>query len=596
MIDLKKELKKSIDTEVSSYGIPTESNLDAPKNKEFGDFSTNIAMQLSKELKKNPLEIAEELVEKFQNNQNLKDLGVVKIEAVRPGFINFYIDRSYYSKLLSEILNKENYGLNKSLENKSVLIEHTSPNPNKAFHLGHLKNNVTGLSISYILEASGAKVFRDCIDNNRGIAIAKMMWGYLKFGRKSENTPVEIDYWIENPNEWNTPEELNIDSDKYMAEMYVKGNEDFESNKESESAVRQMVIDFEADDQNNLKLWSLTQKWVWEGYEKIMKRIGGWKFDKIWHESDFYKQGKEVVQEGLEKGIFRKLEDGAILTNLKPFGLTDTIVIKNDGTSLYITQDLELSRLKKEHFKADQMFWVIGPEQSLAMKQMFAVCSQLGILPYEDFHHIAYGFVLSKNKDGNAEKMSSRKGTQIFVDELIDKSKVEILKFVKKDFSDEEKELISEKIAIAAIKYSLLKVERTKDMVFDLNTSISFEGDSAPYIIYTYTRAKSILNQYSSINTNSISGLDSENEIEVIKLLNEYPSVVLESSKSYEPSLIANYIYKLAQAFNSFYNSLSILNAETEELKNSRAALTKVTADVLQSGLGLLGIETVEKM
>ncbi len=580
------------------YSIDTDPVIAVPKIKKHGDYSTNVAMSIAKELEKSPVEIANNLKRELEGLETVES-----IEIAGPGFINFKIAKSNYKYVLDQVINqKETFGKNNNLKNKTVLIEHTSPNPTKAFHLGHLKNNVTGLAISYIYEANGAKVFRDCIDNNRGIAVAKLMYGYLKYARKSESLPIDLDYWFENKSEWLTPEEKNVDPGLFVDELYTKGSMDLENDSEVEKQIRQLVLDWEAEDEKNWELWKLTQKWVWDGYKQSMKRIQGWKFDKIWHESDIYKKGKAHVERGLKEGILQKLEDGAVLTDLKKFKLPDTIVIKNDGTSLYITQDLELTSLKKKEFNPDEMIWVIGPEQSLAMKQMFAVCSQLGFGKYEDFHHIPYGFILIKTKEGKAEKMSSRKGTQIYVNKLIDDAKQTLASYVKNpELSNIEKEEVLEKVAIAAIKYSLLRSNRLQDMVFDLNSSISFDGDSGPYLLYTYARAKSVLRKadidVEKIDVKELTNvLTDEKEIDILKKLSLFGEAIENAQKDYMPHVIANYLYDLAQIFNNFYNSLKILNAERTEDKQARLALTLATAQVLRNGLKLLGIETVEKM
>lgn len=577
-------------------------SLEVPKDKKFGDLSTNIALILSKVEKRNPLELANEIKSKILEG-NLEN--IESVEVVNPGFINFKFDKNIYSNVLKDILSsKDKFGFNKILEGKTILIEHTSPNPNKEFHLGHLKNNVTGLSISYILEACGAKVFRDCIDNNRGIAIARLMYGYLAYAKKEDNLPTDLNYWFENKDKWFTPSEKGKSPGKFVDELYTKGSQDFKNDLKVEEFVRTLVIDWENEEPKNLSLWRLTQEWVWEGYRQSLGRVDGWKFDKIWHESDIYKKGKEHVLRGLELGIFKKLDDGAILTDLKQFKLPDTIVIKNDGTSLYITQDLELTSLKRKEFNPDQMFWVIGPEQSLAMKQMFAVCSQLGFGKYEDYHHIAYGFILVRDNEGNPTKMSSRAGNQYSVNDLIDKASEKIKGYITSDLTDEEKEDVSERLAVASIKYSLLKVNRLQDQVFDLNTSITLEGDSAPYILYSNTRILSVLNKggFGDLNEKDFNELlnslkfNNDIEIDILKQLAMFPDIVVNAYSSYAPNDIASYIYSLAQLFNHYYNEVNILKEEDIILKNSRLVLIKAINIVLENSLKLLGIESVGRM
>lgn len=596
-MDIKDQIKKDIRNAVKeAFSIDRDFEVETPRDESHGDYSTNAAMVLTKELKKNPIEIAEEIANILNKSKSEQ---IKSVEVAKPGFINFRIDNNIYKTILSKIKsNIQDFGKSDILDNRVYLIEHTSPNPNKEFHLGHLKNNVTGLAVSYIVEAAGAKVYRDCIDNNRGIAIAKLMWGYIKFAKKDELLPSDINYWSEHKNDWYTPSEKGLTPGKFMDELYVQGSRDFKENPEIEEKVRQMVVDWEAEDPINLDLWKMTQEWVWEGYRQSLGRVNGWKFDHIWHESDIYKRGKEHVQKGLELGVLRKLDDGAILTDLKKdFNLPDTIVIKNDGTSLYITQDLELTKLKREKFNPDEMMWVIGPEQSLQMKQMFAVCSQLGFGKYEDYHHLAYGFILVKEPSGKVKKLSSREGAY-HVNDLIDSSKEKIKEFIKSDVSTQEKDLLAEKVAIGAVKYSLLRVSRLQDMVFDIDNTVSFEGDSGPYLMYTYTRAKSILNQAKDYNKDVVlkEFLNSEIEIEILKKLGKFQDVIEQSAREFLPHLVANYVYELAQKFNTFYNSTPVLKSGNNEERDARLLLVECVAAVLKNGLALLGIETVERM
>jgi arginyl-tRNA synthetase len=557
--------------------------VERPADSAKGDFSTNVAMVLSKQLEKSPREIAEGLVSKLSSPE------VEKVEIAGPGFINFWIKPSYYAQVLSQI--SENFGKSDIGKGKKWLIEHTSPNPNKAMHLGHLRNNVTGMAIANLWEATGIEVIRDDVDNNRGIAIAKLMWGFLKFAKRDKTETADIDYWFDHQDEWLTPDEVGVRPDRFVDELYVKASEDFK-NPDVEAKVRQMVVDWESKDEKNCKLWELVLSYVYAGQKLTLDRLGS-KWDKVWHEHEHYQQGKDLVEEGLKKGVFQKLPDGAVLTNLKDYGLPDTIVIKADGTSLYITQDLALTRLKREEFHPDKLFWVIGPEQSLALKQLFAVCEQLGIGKREDYTHIAFGYMSIKGQG----KMSSRLGNVVYIDELIDQAKDKIYtKITTEDLSEEEKQEISEKLAVGAVKYSILKVGRMTDTAFDFETSVSFDGNSGPYLVYTYARAKSVLRKAEAVDLNVSHNFTENYELDVLKRLSLLPEVVAKAAETYAPNLLAEYLYELAQSFNSFYNTLSILNAESEEVKAARLALTSATAQILKNGLSLLGIEVVERM
>ncbi|MCL5675807.1 MAG: arginine--tRNA ligase [Patescibacteria group bacterium] len=414
--------------------------LENPVEQSHGDYATNIALKLKTQNSKlktksqnqqpinpeSPRKIAEKIVEELKkysssearslkgnsrfltSNNKFSDI-VDKIEIAGPGFINFWLSEKYLLQNLDRI-EKTNklYGTSKWGTGKKWSIEHTSPNPNKALHLGHLRNNVTGMAIANSWEFIGINTTRDCIDNDRGIAIAKLMWGFLKFARKDDKQVVDINYWYEHQGEWQTPEERKMRVDRFVDELYTLGAQDFEKDKEVETQVRQLVVDWENEDKINRELWRKVLSYSYYGQEQTLKRLGN-KWDKVWHEHEHYKTGKSLVEKGMKLGIFRKTSEGTILTDLKKFGLSDTVVIKSDGTALYITQDLALTKLKKDTFRADKLHWVIGPEQSLDLKQMFAVCQQLGIGKVEDYIHIAYGYMSIKGQG----KMSSRLGNGV---------------------------------------------------------------------------------------------------------------------------------------------------------------------------------------
>lgn len=588
-MNVKQLIEQKLIEYLKSIGIKQEVILEVPKDTTYGDLTTNLALKISKLLGKSPVESAKDIIT-FLGEIN----EVSKIEVAGPGFLNFYVNSNVSKSILSSILSNPNYGESRII-NQKWLIEHTSPNPNKAMHLGHLRNTITGMAVSNMAKAAGAKVEMDLIDNNRGIAIAKLMWGFLKFANKDETKQIEdISYWYENQSEWKTPEDAGLSPDKFMDLMYVKGSEDFK-NEDSEVKVRKLVIDWESDDKITWDLWKTVLDYVYQGQSKTLKRLGTHN-DFIWHEHEHYKEGKEIIEQGLKSGIFKKLDDGAIITNLKDYKIADTIVIKKDGTSLYITQDLALTKKKIEKFNPDKLFWVIGPEQSLAMKQVFAVANQLGFGDLEMFNHIAYGFISIKGQG----KMSSRAGNVIYIDDLLDDARDSVFEKIKNEnLSSEQKLEVAEKVGLAAVKYSILKVGRLTDTAFDFETSLSFEGDSGPYLMYTVARANSIVKQYTDRieeikNLENV--LNTSEEETVLRALNQFPEVVQEAAVNYAPNLICSYLFELAQSYNKFYNQHSVLKAETKELIDSRVALTLATAQVLKKGLGLLGIETVEAM
>lgn len=571
--------------------------LEPTENSAFGDYTSNVALQHEYRVSSNesPRQKAGAIVKKLKTDKKL--LGLVdKIEVAGPGFINFWLTRGTLINELEKIQKeKDRYGQLGVNKGRTWGIEHTSPNPNKAMHLGHLRNNVTGMAIANLAEATGVKVIRDCIDNNRGIAIAKLMWGYLKFAKKDGKEIEDVNYWFDHKDEWQTPESVHIRPDRFVDKLYVKGSLDFEKSKGNEEKVRKLVVDWEAEDPKNRALWKQVLDYSYRGQELTLKRLGN-KWDKVWHEHEHYKQGKELVEMGIKKGIFKKLDDGAVVTNLAKYNLPDTIVMKSDGTALYITQDLALTKLKKETFKADKLFWVIGPEQSLAMQQVFAVCEQLGIGKISDFIHLAYGYMSVKGQG----KMSSRLGNVIYIDDILDMAKDSVKKIMAKgNFSEKEVEKISEEIGIGAVKYSILKVGRLQDIAFDLKESVSLEGNSGPYLQYTVARCNSVLNKAKGSNSEigkQISKSANELEIEelsILRALIKFNGVLIESAAKYSPNLLCNYLYDVASKFNGYYNSNRIIGSENEDF---RLSLTFGVRTVLKNGLKLLGIEAPERM
>jgi arginyl-tRNA synthetase len=617
-------------------------HLQTPEQEDHGDYATNVALQLknlkTKKLKdqlqvtnhQSPRETAQEIVNRLKADKELTKV-VDKIEVAGPGFINFFLEKEYLIDQLSVILNKkDSFGKSDLYKGQKYLIEHTSPNPNKAMHLGHLRNNVTGMAIANLWEFVEAKVVRDDVDNNRGIAIARLMWGYLKFAHKetepfgksqSFDQKKMINYWYDHKEEWKKPEDLNIRPDKFVDELYVKASKDFKEDKETEKQVRKIVVDWEARDEKNWELWKTVLEYSHKGQEMTLSRLGN-RWDKIWHEHEHYQMGKDIVEEGLKKGIFKKGKKGAIITDLEKYDLPDTVVIKADGTALYITQDLALTKLKKETFNPDKLFWVIGPEQTLALKQLFAVSEQLGISKRENLIHISFGWMSIKGQG----KMSSRLGNVVYIDDLLDKSKSivqEIMNSGNKRLTDDETENISEQVSIGAVKYSILKVGRTTDTAFDFKESLSFEGNSGPYLQYTYARTRSVLEKARSTKSGArnklkiqkpdiqnvsnlknynldivsyfdirISDLNSE-ELSLLRTFIHFPEVISNAATNYAPNLLANYLYDLAQKYNSFYNSNKIIGSQNEDF---RLSLTEATGQILKNGLTLLGIPAPHKM
>ncbi len=540
------------------------------------------------------------MIKKIKTFLKTSDLNenIVAVAVAGSGFINFTLSDKYLKQVVYDILNDQNFGSSDIGKNKIWAIEHTSPNPNKSMHLGHLRNNVTGMAIANLWEQIGVKVIRDAVDNDRGIAIARLMWGYLKFGHKQGKTITDLEYWFKHQDEWFTPAEKNLRPDKFMDELYFLASQDFKNDPIVEQKIRQLVIDWEAHSETTWALWKKVMDYAHRGQDMTLKRLGN-KWDKVWHEHEHYELGKELVLAGLAQGVFRKLDDGAILTDLQTYGLADTIVQKSDGTSLYITQDLALTKLKKQTHNADRLFWVVGPEQSLALKQMYAVCEQLGFAKLDDLIHIPYGFMSIKDQG----KMSSRQGNVVYIDDLIDQAKAAVLQVMNRDnFTLKEIEELSELVAVGAVKYSILKVARTTDTAFDFKQSLRLDGNSGPYLQYTYARAKSVLAKakvdLKTLEDKARLSAEIPLSIEanlVMRLIYRFPDVIQQAAEEYEPSLLATFLHELAKKYNSFYSKQQILVTD-EKIKIFRLSLTLAVAKVMAKGLIILGIDAPERM
>lgn len=574
---------------LSTLGIsPVAFSLEYPTDMAHGDLASNVAMVAAKESKSNPRALAEQIALELGHID-----GVQKIEIAGPGFINFTYAPSVFGECVREVKeNPEAWGKNETLKGQTWVIEHASPNPNKAMHIGHLRNCVTGMALIRLTRASGAEVIADAIDNNRGIAIAKLMWGFLRFARKDNDTTKDLGYWYTHQGEWHTPKSKGALPDRFIDELYIAGSADAESSKESEQKVRDMVVDWEARDEATWALWRLVLEYSHEGQARTLKRLGS-EFDHWWHEHEHYERGKELVSEGIEKGVFKELPEGGVLTNLEQYGLSDTIVQKRDGTSLYITQDIALTKLKKETWHPNKLVWVVGPDQSLAMQQVFAVCEQLGIGAREEFFHAAYGYMSIKD----VGKMSSRKGTVLYVDEVIDETRDTVLALLK-DRNLEDADTLAEEVALGAIKYAILRSSRTRDIAFDKTQAVTLEGDSGPYLQYAYTRALSVLKKAQAEDVDSknwTSDVQFREHCVLERLLVRFPRIVSRAQEELEPHYVTTYLTELAGEFNSWYAQEKIVDP-TDPSSPFKVALTEAFTTTMKNGLSLLGIGAPEQM
>ncbi|HCC23545.1 TPA: arginine--tRNA ligase [Candidatus Falkowbacteria bacterium] len=587
---LNAKLKQYLIEYFKDLGIKSpEINLEKPAFVEHGDITSNSSLKYAKELGENPVIIANGAIN-YLKAKEIAEIADVRFAA--PGYINIYLNYKYVEDILRDVIALGNkYGNNELFKGEKWVIEHTSPNPNKAMHLGHLRNNLIGMNITRLLEFCGAEVVCDSVDNNRGIAIAKLMWGFLTHMKKNDQAPTSIEYWYSHRDEWYRPEDVNQLPDVFVTNCYVMGAADFKKDSSIENMVRDMVVKWENNDILIRELWAYVLKYSYEGINRTLSRVGN-RWDKIWHEHEHYQKGKEYVELGLARGIFTKLEDGAVLTNLTSYNLPDTILLKKDGTSLYITQDIALTAMKKELYKADKLVWVIGPEQSMAMKQLFAVCEQLGVGKLNDFTHVSYGYVGLKT-DAGFKKMSSRDGTVVLIDDVIDNAKNKISEGPLKDRDVDEAVELSKKLSLAAVKFSLLKVERTQDIAFDIKKATEMQGDTGVYVLYTYARINSILRKASSAGLIiEPQAIDTANEI--VKKLALFNVVIVRSVESFSAHHIAQFLLQLCSDFNSWYNKEIIL--DNSEAQSHKLAVAKAVSQVIKNGLVLLGIDVVEKM
>ena len=554
-----------------------------------GDY-TIVLFSLVKPLKLSPDVLGNQLGQQLMTSypELFTSFNIIK------GFLNLEVNTSILLDLLNKHYQDTCFG-KAPMNGKKVMVEYSSPNTNKPLHLGHLRNNFLGWSISEILKANGYEVIKSCIVNDRGIHICKSMIAWQRYANGA------------------TPASTQTKGDHFVGEYYVKFNDAYKkevdalvasgmdkATAEKEAPImketQQMLLDWENGNADVLKLWREMNGWVYEGFDVTYKRIGS-DFAKTYYESDTYLLGKDTVELGLQKNIFYKKEDGSVWIDLSNDGLDEKLVLRKDGTSVYITQDIGLAQKKYQEFGMDQSIYVVGDEQNYHLKVLQLICQKLG-LPYANgIHHLSYGMV-----ELPTGKMKSREGTVVDADDLLDEmisiasAHTQSLGKVK-DFSDEELKSLYDTIGIGALKFFLLRVDPKKKMIFNPEESIDFHGFTGPFIQYTHARIKSVLRK-STIDTSYIKFVEPllPAEKELLLLAEEYEITLQQAALSFDPSTIAIYLFQLAQTFNSFYAALSIANAETEEKKQLRLKTASWVATILASGMSLLGIRVPEKM
>lgn len=552
---------------------------------------------------KKPEDTAQDLGKYIKDNcQAIADYNVVK------GFLNLVIDKKAWLGLLNEMNANEKFGEKPVTENSPlVMIEYSSPNTNKPLHLGHVRNNLLGWSLAQIMEANGNKVVKTNIVNDRGIHICKSMLAWLKYG--NGETPETSgkkgdhligDYYVAFDKHYR--EEVKTLKAQYMAEGMDEEAAEKKAKEESPliKEAHEMLVKWEQNDPEVRALWKKMNDWVYAGFDETYKALGVG-FDKIYYESNTYLVGKKKVEEGLAKGLFFRKDDNSVWADLTGEGLDQKLLLRSDGTSVYMTQDIGTAEMRFNDFPIDKMIYVVGNEQNYHFQVLSILLDRLGFKWGKELVHFSYGMVELPNG-----KMKSREGTVVDADDLIaamigdaKQTSEELGKF--KDMTEEERNEIARIVGMGALKYFILKVDARKNMLFNPEESIDFNGNTGPFIQYTYARIRSILRkaQAEGIAIPAQLGENmplNEKEIELIQKLNEFGAAIEQAGKDYSPSGIANYCYELTKAFNQFYHDYSILGADTEDEKIVRLVLAQNVGKTLKNGMALLGIEVPERM
>ena len=594
---MEKDLILSVKNAVEAlYGVQIgdeQVTLQKTKKEFTGDW-TLVCFPLLKISRKNPAVTAEEIGAYLkENDSKISDYNVIN------GFLNLSINANSWVDLLEGINKDEKFGIKEVTENSPlVMIEYSSPNTNKPLHLGHIRNNLLGYSLSEIMKANGYKVVKTNIVNDRGIHICKSMLAWQKFGNGA--TPDSIgkkgdhlvgDYYVAFDKAYKAE----------IKELMAAGMDEEEAKKEAPlmKEAQEMLRKWEAGDAEVRTLWKTMNDWVYAGFDETYKRLGV-DFDKIYYESDTYLVGKEKVLSGLEKGLFFKKEDGSVWADMTDQGLDQKLLLRADGTSVYMTQDIGTATLRFSDYPIDKMIYVVGNEQNYHFQVLSILLDRLGMEWGKDLVHFSYGMV--ELPEG---KMKSREGTVVDADDLVDEmvgTATEISKELGKldGLTEEEISSICEMIGLGGLKYFILKVDPRKNMTFNPKESIDFNGNTGSFIQYTHARICSVLRKAAEQGI-ALAELNKdielkEKEVSLIQALAAFPAVVAQAGKEYSPSLIANYTYELVKEYNQFYHDFSILKEENADLKNMRLVLSANVAKVIKTAMSLLGIKVPEKM
>ncbi len=558
--------------------------------KEFEGDITVVVFSMLRMIKGNPVHIGEKIGEYLvENIEEITAFNVVK------GFLNLVVGDAYYLNFFNTNKANATFGFVDNENGEGVMVEYSSPNTNKPLHLGHVRNNLLGYAVAEILAASGKKVYKTQIINDRGIHICKSMLAWDKFGNGE------------------TPESTELKGDKLVGNYYVKFDQEYK--KEIETLVaagkteeeakkeaplllgaQQMLLDWEAGKTEVVALWEKMNQWVYDGFGETYKKLGV-DFDKNYYESDTYTLGKDIVEEGLEKGVFYKREDGSVWIDLTDEGLDEKLVLRSNGTSVYITQDIGTAIQRAKDFTVNGMVYTVGNEQDYHFKVLFLILKKLGYTWAEDLFHLSYGMV-----DLPSGKMKSREGTVVDADDLIDEMKSTAETISQElgkleGYSEDQKQEVYNTVGLGALKYFILKVDPKKRILFDPKASVDFQGNTGPFIQYTYARIQAILRKAAHEQSVEIGAITLEDkEKELLKIVEMYPEVIQQAAKQYSPAVVANYTYDLVKAYNSFFQNVPIFGADSKELILFRVQLSNFVGNIIKSAFSLLGVNVPERM
>lgn len=589
------------------YGLEIdESSVQVQKTrKEFEGHLTVVVFPYLKSSRKGPEQTAAEIGEWIKSNSDaVSGYNVIK------GFLNFLISHQRWVETLNEINSDTAFGMVKAADDAPlVMIEYSSPNTNKPLHLGHVRNNLLGSALSNIIAANGCRVVKTNIVNDRGIHICKSMLAWLKWGNGAtpeltgmKGDHLVGDYYVE------FDKRLRAEIDSLLPAGYDEMDEKAKDAAKAEAEktsplmqeVRTMLVQWEAGDPDVCALWEKMNGWVYEGFDETYRRLGV-SFDKIYYESETYLEGKETVMEGVEKGLFFRKDDGSVWADLSEEGLDQKLLLRSDGTSVYMTQDIGTAKLRFEDYPIDRMIYVVGNEQNYHFHVLSILLDRLGFKWGKDLVHFSYGMV--ELPEG---KMKSREGTVVDADDLMDEmiktARATSMELGKLDgLSKEETDNIVRIVGMGALKYFILKVDARKNMTFNPKESIDFNGNTGPFIQYTHARIRSVMRKAAEEGYNTSTGAHidaaiSEKEIGLVQMLGEFDATVRQAADDFNPSVIANYCYDLAREFNQFYHDYSIMHEPDAELKRFRIVLAENVSKVIRLGMGLLNIEVPERM